>query len=198
MKVENCLVILAGSAIVLTSSGRSFAQTQLTRDGYAVTPKILQMAENGGTARPAMGGGGVIVGESPNGNVAVAPSAQQTVAFPATYYESQAIGYKTTWKDGIAASPRLRQMTMENKYPMGAMGGSQFIGNESMRGNVIVGAQSQRVWVESHPGTVVSTTYYQPRGIGYEVSSDYGIAAPPRAWKTMCETAANKEMFALR
>jgi len=157
------------------------------------------MAENGGTAFPAMGGSEVIVGESPNGNVVIASSAQQqAVAFPATYYESQTIGYKTTWRDGVAASPRLRQMTMENKYPMGEMGGSQFIADESMRGRVTVTPQGQRVWMESHSGTAVSTTYYQPRGIGYEVTSEYGIAAPPRTWKTMCETAANKEMFALR
>jgi hypothetical protein len=203
MKVKNCLVVLAGSAIVLTSPGRSFAQTQLTRDGYAVTPKMLQMAESGGTPLPAAGGGEVIVGESPN--VVVAPSArQQAVVFPPTYYESQPVGYKTTWSDGVAASPRVRQMMMENKYAMPAMGGSQYIGGESMGGSVTVTPQSQRVWVESHPGTVVSTgpvtsaAYYQPRGVGYEVSSEYGIAAPPRAWKMMCESAANPEMITLR
>jgi hypothetical protein len=206
MKVKNWIVILAGSAIVLTSSGRSFAQTQFTRDGYAVTPKVLQMTENGGTARPAMGGGEVIAGESPSPNVVVTSPrgggtvfyGEQTVVFPPTYYESQNIGYKTTWDDGIAASPRLRQTMMENKYPVWAMGGSEFIGDENMRGKVMVAQRSQRVWVESHPGTVVSTTYYQPRGVGYEVTSEYGIAAPPRAWKMMCEGAANKEMFALR
>jgi hypothetical protein len=202
MKVKNYLVILAGSAIVLTLPGRSVAQTQLTRDGYAVTPKMLQMAQNGGTA---MGGGEVIVGESPSANVVVSPSAQeQAVVFPPTYYESQPVGYKTTWSDGIAASPRVRQMMMENKYPMPAIGGSQYIGDESMRGKVTVTPQSQRVWVESHPGTVVSTgpvtsaPYYQPRGVGYEVTSEYGIAAPPRAWKMMCESAANHEMITLR
>src|SRR6267378_1795108 len=121
MKVKNCLVILAGSAIVLTSPGRSFAQTQLTRDGYAVTPKMLQMAENGGTAGPAMGGGEVIVGESPSANVVVAPSApERAVVFPPTYYESQPVGYKTTFIYSIAPSPRVRQMMMENKYPMPA------------------------------------------------------------------------------
>jgi hypothetical protein len=199
MKVKNCLVILAGSAIVLTSSGRSSAQTQLSWDGYAVTPKLRQTMENGGTVRPAMGGGEVIVGESASANVVVAARPeQQTVVFAPTYYESQNIGYRTTWDDGIAASPRLRQMMMENKYPMTAMGGSQFIGDESMRGKVIVAPQSQRVWVESHPGTVVSTTHNQPRGVGYEITSEYGIAAPPRAWKMMCENPANKEMIALR
>jgi hypothetical protein len=206
MKVKNCLVVLAGSAIVLTSSGRSFAQTQLTRDGYAVTPKMLQMAQSGGTAWPTAGGSEVIVGESPSPNVVVtSPSAstpvfygEQTVVFPPTYYESQDIGYKTTWKDGIAASPRLRQTMMENKYPVSAMGGSQFTGDESMRGKVMVSPRTQQVWVESHPGTDGPTTYYQPRGVGYEVTSEYGIAAPPRAWKMMCESAGNKEMFALR
>jgi hypothetical protein len=205
MKVKNCLVVLAGSAIVLTSPGRSFAQTQLTRDGYAVTPKMLQMAESGGTPLPAAGGGEVIVGESPNPNVVVAPSAhEQTAVFPSTYYESQPVGYKTTWNDGIAASPRARQMMMENKYPMPAMGGSQYIGDESMRGKVTVTPQGQRVWVESHPGTGVTTgpgtsaPYYQPRGVGYEVTSEYGIAAPPRAWKQMCESAGNPEMITLR
>jgi hypothetical protein len=198
MKVKNCLVILAGSAIVLTSSGRSFAQTQLTRDGYAVTPKLRQMTENGGTVRPAMGGSEVIVGESPGPNVVVTPSPeQQVVVYPPTYYESQNIGYKTTWDDGIAASPRLRQMMMENKYPVAAAGGSQFIGEETMRGNVRVTPQGQRVWVESHPGTV-STTYHQPRGVGYEVPSEYGIAAPPRAWKMMVENPANPQMIGLR
>lgn len=201
MKVKNCLVVLAGSAVVLTSPGRSFAQTQLTRDGYAVTPKMLQMAENGGTALPGMGGGEVIVGESPNPNVIVAPSAAQpTAVFPSTYYESQPVGYKTTWGDGIAASPRARQMMMENKYPMPATGGSQYIGDENMRGTATVTPQGQRVWVESHPETVgpASAPYYQPRGVGYEVTSEYGIAAPPRAWKMMCESAANPEMITLR
>src|SRR5215470_18962449 len=132
MKGKNCLVILAGSAIVLTSSGRCFAQTQLTRDGYAVTPKMLQMAQSGGTTLPAAGGGEVIVGESPGPNVVVAPSPEQQAAvYPPTYYESQNIGYKTTWDDGIAASPRLRQMMMENRYPVAAAGGSQFIGEET-------------------------------------------------------------------
>jgi hypothetical protein len=208
MKGKNCLVILAGSAIVLTSSGRGFAQTQLTRDGYAVTPKMLQMAQNGGTTWPwvAAGGSEVIEGESPSPNVVVtsprtgAPVfyGEQTVVFPPTYYETQPIGYKTTWKDGIAASPRLRQTMMENKYPVPAMGGSEFIGDESMRGKVMVSPRTQQVWVESHPGTGASTTYYRPRGIGYEVMSEYGIAAPPRSWKVMCENAANKEMFALK
>src|SRR5689334_4038359 len=146
MKGKNYMVILAGSAIVLTSSGRSFAQTQLTRVGYAVTPKILQMTQNGGTRWPAAGGSEVIVGESPSANVVVSSSSagapvfygEQTVVFPPTYYESQDIGYKTTWKDGIAASPRLRQTMMENKYPVWAMGGSEFSGDQSMRGKVMV------------------------------------------------------------
>jgi hypothetical protein len=206
MKVKNCLVILAGSAIVLTSPGRSFAQTQLTRDGYAVTPKMLQMAQNGGTAGPAMGGGEVIAGESTSPKVVVTSSqtgrpvfyGEQTVVFPPTYYESQKVGYRTTWDDGIAASPRLRQTMRENKYPVWAMGGSEFIGDENMRGTVIVSPRTQQVWVESHPGTVVTTTYPAPRGMGYEVTSEYGIAAPPRAWKMMCENAANPEMIALR
>jgi hypothetical protein len=204
MKRKNCLVVLAGSAIVLTSPGRSFAQTQLTRDGYAVTPKMLQMAQSGGTKLPGAGGGEVIVGESPNPNVVVAPSApEQAAVFPPTYYESQPIGYKTTWSDGIAASPRARQMMMENKYPMPAMGGSQYIGEESLRGKATVTPQSQRVWVESHPGTVstgtvTSAPYNQPRGVGYEVTSEYGIAAPPRAWKMMVESPANREMLGLR
>ena|SRR5882672_9753209 len=199
MKVKNYLVILAGSAIVLASSGRSSAQTQLSWDGYAVTPKLRQTMENGGTAGPAMGGGEVIAGESTSANIVIAARpGQQTVVFAPTYYESQNIGYRTTWDDGIAASPRLRQMMMENKYPMTAMGGSQFIAGESAGGNVIVGPQSQRVWVESHPGIVAPRTYSRPRGVGYEVTSDYGIAAPPRAWKMMCESPANKEMMALR
>jgi hypothetical protein len=197
MKIKNCLVVLTGSVIVLTSSGRGSAQTQLTRDGYAVTPKTLQMTENGGTAGPAMGGGEVIVGESPRANVIVAPEPQMK-AFPPTYYESQNIGYKTTWDDGIAASPRLRQMMMENKNDMPAMGGSQFMGEESMRGNVTVTPQGQRVWVESHPGAVASTTYDRARRVGYARSFDFGIAAPPRAWKMMIENPANREMFALR
>jgi hypothetical protein len=200
MKVKNCLVILAGTAIVLTSSGRSYAQTQLTWDGYAVTPKLRQTMENGGAMQPGMGGGEVIVGESTSANVVVAPRPEQhTLVFAPTYYESQNIGYRTTWDDGIAASPRLRQMMMENKYPMTAMGGSQVIGDESLRGNVVVvSPQTQRVWVESHPRTVAPVVYSQPRGVGYEVTSDYGIAAPPRAWKMMCESPANKEMMALR
>jgi hypothetical protein len=95
-------------------------------------------------------------------------------------------------------------MMMENKYPMQAMGGSQYIGEESTGGKVTVTPQSQRVWVESHPGTAVSTgpatsaPYYKPRGIGYEETSEYGIAAPPRAWKMMVENAANPEMIGLR
>jgi hypothetical protein len=198
MKIKNYWVILAGSAIVLTSSGRSSAQTQLTRDGYAVTPKLRQMTENGGTSWPAMGGGEVIVGESPGPNVVVAPSPEQQAAvYPPTYYESQNIGYKTTWDDGIAASPRLRQMMMENKYPVAAAGGSQVIGEETTGGTVRVTPQGQRVWVESHPGTA-STTYNHPRGVGYEVTSEYGIAAPPRSWKMMVESPSNPERLGLR
>jgi hypothetical protein len=175
MKLKNCLVILAGSAIVLTSSGRCFAQDQLTRDGYAVTPKSVQ-TESG------------------------APSLEQqiVVVYPSTYYESQPIGYKTTWADGVAASPRARQVMMENKYPTTAMGGGQFIAGEGTGGNVIVSPQGRRVFMESHLGIVPSRTYYQPRGVGYEVTSEYGIAAPPRAWKTMCENASNPEMIELR
>jgi hypothetical protein len=161
MKVKNCLVILAGSAIVLTSSGRSSAQTQ-------------------------------------NSGVVVAPLPVQIVVFPPTYYETQPVGYKTTWDNGIAASPRARQVMMENKYPMTAMGGSESIAGESTGGNVILGPQSQQVWLESHLGVVPSRTYNQPRGVGYEVTSDYGIAAPPRAWKTMCENPFNREMNSLR
>ena len=197
MKIKNYWVILTGSAVVLTSSGRSFAQTQLTRDGYAVTPKMLQMAENSGTAEPAMGGGEIIMGESPGAKVVVGPSGR-TVVFAPSYYEIQNIGYRTTWDDGVAASPRLRQMMMENKYPMPAMGGSEYIGAESTRTTTTVTPQGQRVWVESHPGTVESTTYDRPRRIGYARSFDFGIAAPPRAWKTMIENPANREMFALR
>lgn len=198
MKIKNYWVILTGSALVLTSSGRSFAQTQLTRDGYAVTPKMLQMAQNSETAGPAMGGGEVIVGERPNPNVVVAPSAQQMAAFPPTYYESQPIGYRATWDDGIAASPRVRQMMRENRYPVRAMGGSQYIGAESTRTTTIVTPQGQRTWVESHPGTGVWTTYDRPERVGYARSFDFGIAAPPRAWKMMVENPANREMFALR
>jgi hypothetical protein len=199
MKVKNCLVILAGTAIVLTSSGRSSAQTQLAWDGYAVTPKLRQAMENGGAMQPGMGGGETIAGESPSANVVVAPSPEQLmVVYPPTYYESQPVGYKTTWSDGIAASPRVRQMMMENKYPMTAMGGSELIAGESTGGKVIPGPQSRQVWLESHLGIIASRTYYQPRGVGYEVTSEYGIAAPPRAWKMMCESPANKEMIALR
>lgn len=189
MKLKNCSVILAGSAIVLTSSGRCLAQDQLTRDGYAVTPKIVQTTESSGTS-----------GESPSANVAPAPSLDQqiVVVYPSTYYESQPIGYKTTWTDGVAASPRARQVMMENKYPMTAMGGGQFIAGEGTGGNVIVSPQGRRVFLESHLGIVPSRTYYQPRGVGYEVTSEYGIAAPPRAWKTMCENASNPEMIELR
>jgi hypothetical protein len=161
MKVKKCLVILAGTAIVLTSSGRSSAQTQ-------------------------------------NSGVVVAPSPVHIVVFPPTYYETQPVGYKATWENGIAESPRARQVTMENKYPVTAMGGGEFIAGESTGGNVIVGAQSQRVWLESHLGIVESRTYHQPRGIGYEVTSDYGIAAPPRAWKEMCENPSNREMNSQR
>ena len=121
-----------------------------------------------------------------------------SVADPSTYYESQPIGYKTTWADGIAASPRARQVMMENKYPMTAMGGGQFIAGEGTGGNVIVSPQGRRVFLESHLGIVPSRTYSQPRGVGYEVTSEYGIAAPPRAWKTMCENASNPEMIELR
>jgi len=198
MKIKNYWVILTGSAIVLTSSGRSFAQTQLTRDGYAVTPKILQMTENGGTAEPAMGGGEIIMGESPGAKVVVGPSGRRVVFAP-SYYEIQNIGYRTTWDDGVAASPRLRQTIMENKNPMPAMGGSQYIGAESTGTTTIVNPQGQRVWVESHPGTGVSTTYdNRPPRVGYARSFDFGIAAPPRAWKMMIENPANREMFALR
>jgi len=161
MKVKNCLVILAGTAIVLTSSGRSSAQTQ-------------------------------------NSGVVVVPSPVHIVMFPPTYYETQPVGYKATWENGIAASPRARQVMMENKYPMTAMGGGEFIAGESAGGNVIVGPQSQRVWLESHAGVVPSRAYHQPRGIGYEVTSDYGIAAPPRAWKAMCENPSNREMIPLQ
>jgi hypothetical protein len=198
MKIKNYWVILAGSAIVLTSSGRSFAQTQLTRDGYAVTPKILQMTENGGTAEPAMGGGGIIMGESPGAKVVIGASGQRTVVFAPSYYELQNIGYRTTWDDGVAASPRLRQTMMENKYAAPAMGGSEYIGEESMRGNVTVTPQGQRVWLESPPSGGVSTKYNTPPRVGYARSFDFGIAAPPRAWKMMIENPANREMFALR
>jgi len=118
--------------------------------------------------------------------------------FPPTYYETQPVGYKATWENGIAASPRARQLMMENKYPMTAMGCGEFIAGESAGGNVIVGPQSQRVWLESHAGVVPSRAYHQPRGIGYEVTSDYGIAAPPRAWKAMCENPSNREMISLQ
>jgi hypothetical protein len=87
---------------------------------------------------------------------------------------------------------------MENKYPMMAMGGGQFIAGEGTGGNVIVGPQSRRVFLESHLRMDPARTYYQPRGVGYEVTSEYGIAAPPRAWKTMCENPSNREMIQLR
>jgi hypothetical protein len=195
MKIKNYWVILTGSAVVLTSSGRGLAQSQLSSDGYAVTPKLRQTAENGGVAAPGMGGGEMITGEGRSANVFVTPA---PAIFPPTYYESQAIGYKTTWDDGIAASPRFRQIIRENKYDMPPMGGSQFIGDESTGGRAAVNPQSQRVWVESHPGTVGSPMYDRSVRVGYARSFDYGIAAPPRAWKTMLENSANGEMFALR
>ncbi|HTL18742.1 MAG TPA: hypothetical protein VL793_16010, partial [Patescibacteria group bacterium] len=106
---------------------------------------------------------------------------------------------RATWDDGIAASPRVRQMMRENRYPVRAMGGSQYIGAESTGTTTIVNPQGQRVWVESHPGTGVSTTYdNRPPRVGYARSFDFGIAAPPRAWKMMIENPANREMFALR
>jgi hypothetical protein len=89
-------------------------------------------------------------------------------------------------------------MMMENKYPMPAMGGSQYIAGESAGGNLIVLPQVQRILRESQSGAVVAKAYYRPRGVGYEVTSEYGIAAPPRSWKMMCENPSNREMIALR
>jgi hypothetical protein len=196
MKIKNCLLILAASVVVLTSSDRSHAQSQLSFDGYGASPRLRQMMEDRNVMWLAMGGSEVVADGSMRMNTTVAaPRTQQVTIVPAAHDESEWVGYKTTDDDGIAASPRLRQM-MDDRYAMQmAMGGSETMvitetgGRVSARHGTYVAQNEQRI----------ATPNSELQSIGfYKTTGDDGIAASPRLRQMMNDRVVAREVLVVR
>jgi hypothetical protein len=83
-------------------------------DGIAASPRLRQQMDDRRVMQTAMGGSEIAVSTGTSGKVSSTQGTyvvqnEQRAATPT--YQSQSIGtYKTTGDDGIAASPRLRQM----------------------------------------------------------------------------------------
>jgi hypothetical protein len=189
MKIKNCLVILAGSVVVLTSSGRIHAQSQLSFDGYGASPRLRQMMEDRNTTWAAMGGSEVVA----DGTMRV--SAQQTTVVPAAHYGPEWVGYKTTGDDGIAASPRLRQQMGDRHAMQTAMGGSEIAVSAGTSGKV---TSTQGTYVVQNEQRVATPTY-QSQSIGtYKTTGDDGIAASPRLRQMMNDRTVRPEVAVMR
>ena len=122
MKMKNCLVMLTASAAVLISAGQSKAQSQLSCDCIAASPRVRQMMEDQKAMLPAMGGGEFVAGESMRGELVVAPprAREQIVgqdrerASIIVDNEPETVGYRATCH-GITASPRVHQMLKDQR-----------------------------------------------------------------------------------
>jgi hypothetical protein len=144
----------------------------------------------------AMGGSEVIADGSMRMNTTVAaPRAQQGTVVLTSHDESEWVGYKTTDDDGIAASPRLRQMMDDRCALHTAMGGSETIvitetgGRVSARHGTYVAQNEQRI----------ATPNSELQSIGfYKTTGDDGIAASPRLRQMMNDRVVAREVLVVR
>jgi hypothetical protein len=189
MKIKNCLVILAGSVVVLTSSGRIHAQSQLSFDGYGASPRLRQMMEDRNTTWAAMGGSEVVA----DGTMRV--NTQPTTIVPATHYGPEWVGYRTTGDDGIAASPRLRQQMDDRRAMQTAMGGSEIAVSAGTSGKV---SSTQGTYMVHNEQRVVTPNYEWQNTGSYKTTGNDGIAASPRLRQMMNDRAVRPEAAVMR
>lgn len=120
MKITRHLAILASLTVLGTSA---MAQSQLSCDCIAASPRVRQMMQDQQAMLPPMGGGEFVEGETIRGQVVVAPprareqmmeEENQRTAAVIIDNEPERVGYRATCH-GITASPKVHQMLKDRR-----------------------------------------------------------------------------------
>jgi hypothetical protein len=134
-----------------------------------------------------MGGSEVLAGENMR--------ASKSTVVTTTHYEMESVGYKTTGDDGIAASPRLRQMMDDRCALHTAMGGSETIVGEGTGARVSTTQGTYFAQNDQRTGM----PNYQLQSMGFhKTTGDDGIAASPRLRQMMNDRLVRGELVEIR